>query len=117
MAYALKSSTPIIDPFFKVRTNNLTLAEQKHSGRDEITIGLLGVCKAFNEEGMRLIVDNNQFIFTQVTAVENFARIPAASRATINHVVIRVVGRYYGEEAGTKNICWNPLSPRITQVS
>jgi hypothetical protein len=75
MAYALKSSTPIIDPFLKVRNNNLTLAEQKHSGRDEITIGLLGVCKAFNKEGTRLIVDNNQFIFTQVTAPENFARI------------------------------------------
>jgi len=118
MGYCLKSSKPIIDPFFALRKDNLTAEEQEHSGREDITIGLLGVCKAFNAEGTRLLVENNDFIFTQVTAVENFARIPEHSRARINHVIIRVVGRYYDRKGGEKDIGRpGSTSPQYTEVS
>jgi hypothetical protein len=99
MGHALKSSTPIIDPFFELCKGNVTPEERKASGRD-IAIGLLGACKAFNEEGTRMIVQNNDFIFTQVAALQNFSRIPLNPRSTITNINIRVVGRYYGDVAG-----------------
>ena len=103
MGYALTSPTPIIDPFFKLCTENITGTERTTNGRNDITIGLLGVCRSLNIEGTRLIVSNNDFIFTQAAALENFARVPAKARSTINHVRFRIVGRYYAEKAGFKN--------------
>jgi hypothetical protein len=101
MGHALKSSTPIIDPFFKLCKDNVTQNERKASGRG-ITIGFLGTCKALKEEGIRLIVKNNEFIFTQVAALQNFAKIPLDSRLTITNIKLRIVGRYYDQVAGEK---------------
>jgi len=103
MEYALTSSTPIIDPFFKLRKDNVTHKERVASGRD-IMIGFLGACKALNEEGTRLIIKNNDFIFTQVAALQNFAKIPLVSRTSIAHITIRVVGRYYDDVAGDRDL-------------
>lgn len=75
MGFALKSSTPIIDPFFKLCKDNITKKEQDASGRG-IAIGFLGACKALNEEGIRILVQNNDFIFTQVAALQHFAKVP-----------------------------------------
>lgn len=71
LGYGLTSARPIIDPFFKLRKDNITKAERTLNGRSDIAIGLLGVCRGFNVEGKQILVKNNDFIFTYVTPLFN----------------------------------------------
>jgi hypothetical protein len=98
VGYGLTSPTPIIDPFFHLCKDNIIKAERKTNGRHDINIGFLATCRAFKAEGTPLLVRNNDFIFTQVAALQNFARIPLKSRSIISKINIRVVGRYYDRE-------------------
>ncbi|KAJ5052227.1 uncharacterized protein L3040_001985 [Drepanopeziza brunnea f. sp. 'multigermtubi'] len=95
LGFALKSKHPVIDPFYKFRKENATSAE--YSGRGDLNINCLAVCHAFRAEGMRLLIGSNDFVFTQAAALENFAKVPTQLRATIKHVTLRVVGRYYAD--------------------
>ncbi|KAH6673868.1 hypothetical protein B0J14DRAFT_654529 [Halenospora varia] len=102
MKYVLTSKEPIIDPFFKLERLNIT--KEERSNREDINIHFLSTCKAFREEGTRLLIANNDFIFTQLAALHNFAQYRVQERSTINHIILRVVGRYYDEAAGKKDV-------------
>lgn len=93
LGFAVKSPVPIIDPFYKLRKDNITKEERR--SRKNININFLATSKAVNIEGKRLIVENNELIFTQAAALERFAKTPEILRANINHVTIRCVGKYY----------------------
>jgi hypothetical protein len=61
----------------------------------------------FQVEGLRLLFANNTFIFTQAAALENFAKNPYSLRSTVKQVTLRVVGRYYDEIAGKRDLTGN----------
>ncbi len=104
LGYSLTSTTPIIDPFWKVRLDNLTKDEKVPK---RICVNFLATCKAFHAEGTRLIFANNKFVFTQVAALENFARFSSVLRATVKNVTLRVVGRYFDDFARKQQLSGN----------
>jgi hypothetical protein len=55
-------------------------------------LGMLSTCKAYHEEGNKLFFEN-EFVFTQVPALEKFAKISLDFRSTMQHVTLRIVGR------------------------
>ncbi|KAK0129231.1 hypothetical protein ONS95_001166 [Cadophora gregata] len=97
LGFALTSPVPIIDPFYKMRVQNVTKAERL--SRQHINVQCLGVSQVCKTEGMRILLEQNDFVFTQAAAVESFAKISPELRSTIKHVTFRVVGRYYNDEA------------------
>lgn len=105
LRHALTSPDSIIDPFYKLRRDNVTKEEWSRTKR--INIHCLATCKAFKVEGLQLLFANNSFIFTQAAALENFAKIPEHLRATVKQVTLRVVGRYYDETAGKRDLTGN----------
>jgi hypothetical protein len=60
-----------------------------------------------NVEGTRLLFANNEFVFTQTAALENFAKFSPELRSTVKNVTLRVVGRYYDDEAGKRDLTGN----------
>ncbi|PBP27223.1 hypothetical protein BUE80_DR001860 [Diplocarpon rosae] len=96
LGFALKSPRAIIDPFYKMRKDNVTSYER--FSRDDINIQCLAVSHSFHAEGVRLLVENNEFVFTQASALENFAKISTELRSTIQNVTLRIVGRYYEDK-------------------
>ncbi|KAE9364023.1 hypothetical protein N431DRAFT_489827 [Stipitochalara longipes BDJ] len=105
LSHALSCPDPIIDPFYKLRRDTVTKKES--SRKKQINIHFLTTCKAFQVEGLRLLFANNSFIFTQVPALENFAKLPIHLRSTVKQVTLRVVGRYYDEVAGRRDLTGN----------
>jgi hypothetical protein len=105
LGHALTSPDPIIDPFYKLRRDNLT--KEEWSRAKQINIHFLAACKEFQVEGLQLLFTNNSFIFTQAAALENFAKFPHHLRATVKQVTLRVVGRYYDETAGRRDLTGN----------
>ncbi|CZT00947.1 hypothetical protein WAI453_009443 [Rhynchosporium graminicola] len=105
LGYALTSPVPVIDPFYRMRIQNVTRPEQ--FSRQHINVECLSVSRVFNTEGTRLLLENNRFIFTQAAALENFAKISPELRATVKDVRLRVVGRYYGDVARTADFSGN----------
>jgi hypothetical protein len=103
--HALTSPHPIIDPFYKLRRDTVT--KQEWSRRAQININFLATCKAFHVEGLQLIFSNNTFIFTQAAALGNFTQFSCSLRATVKQVKLRVVGRYYDEVAGKRDLTGN----------
>jgi len=104
LSHALTSLNPIIDPFYKPRRDNVT---KKEWVRSKINLQFLLTCKSFQVEGMRFIFARNEFIFTQAAALENFAKFSQDLRATVKHVTLRVVGRYYDQVAGRRDLTGN----------
>jgi hypothetical protein len=104
LSHVLTSPEPIIDPFYKLRRENVT---KKEWGRNRINLQFLLTCKSFQVEGMRFIFANNEFIFTQSAALENFTKFSKDLRATMKHVTLRVVGRYYDQVAGRRDLTGN----------
>ncbi|CAL3965331.1 unnamed protein product [Diplocarpon coronariae] len=96
LGFALKSPRAIIDPFYKMREDNVTSYER--FSRKDINIQCLAVSHIFYAEGVRLLVENNEFVFTQASALENFAKISTELRSTIKNVTLRIVGRYYDDK-------------------
>jgi hypothetical protein len=106
LAYGLKSKKPIIDPMYKIEKDNITKAERT-SRHQDINIHLLAVSKSMNVEGTRLLFANNEFVFTQAAALENFAKFSQGLRSIVKNVTLRVVGRYYDDEAGKRDLTGN----------
>jgi len=96
---AMVQPHPVIDPFWKLLPENLTSQEQKNPS---LSLGLLSVNKLFREEGIKMFIMGNQFIFTQVEALQNFARFSPESRASIQHVTLRIIAKYYDDTAYKK---------------
>ncbi|RDW79522.1 hypothetical protein BP6252_04160 [Coleophoma cylindrospora] len=111
LRHALTCQFPIIDPFYKPRLENLTVEEKR--SRRKIPIHWLAVCKDFHAEGVPMFVTTNKFIFTQVAALQQFANIPREVRATIDFVTLRIVGRYYDNEARKQNLFGNQYHPGL----
>jgi hypothetical protein len=105
LSHALKSPYPIIDPFYKLRRDAVT--KEEWSRRAQINISFLATCKAFNVEGLQLIFANNTFIFTQAAALDNLTHFSCSLRATVKQINLRVVGRYYDEVAGKRDLTGN----------
>ncbi|KAG9229180.1 hypothetical protein BJ875DRAFT_475591 [Amylocarpus encephaloides] len=97
LRYSLTSATPIIDPFFEIKKANITKEERPVS--NQIAIHFLAASRVFYVEGLRCLVTFNDFIFTQVSALENFSKIPEELRSSIKSLNIRVVGKYYDDVA------------------
>jgi len=115
LSHALTSPHPIIDPFYKLRRDTVT--KEEWSRRAQININFLATCKAFHVEGLQLIFSNNTFIFTQAAALGNLTQFSCSLRATVNQVNLRVVGRYYDEVAGKRDLTGNVgYHPRINQL-
>jgi hypothetical protein len=105
LSHALTSPDPIIDPFYKLRRDNVT--KEEWSRTKQINIHFLATCKAFRVEGLQLLFANNSFIFTQAASLENLAKLPHHLRTTVKQVTLRVVGRYYDEAAGRRDLTGN----------
>jgi len=88
LGFALISPVPIIDPFYKLRFQNVTKLERV--SRQHINVQCLGVSQVYRTEGMRILLEQNRFVFTQAAALENFAKISPELRSTIKHVTFRV---------------------------
>ncbi|PVH81125.1 hypothetical protein DL98DRAFT_654300 [Cadophora sp. DSE1049] len=105
LGFALTSPVPIIDPFYKLRVQNVAKVERL--SRQYINVQCLGVSQVCKTEGMRILLEQNKFVFTQAVALENFAKISPELRSTIKHVTFRVVGRYYNDEARKVDVSGN----------
>ena len=92
LSIVVTHSYPVIDPFWKLRPENLTRKELKQAS---LNLNFLATCRAFKVEGTRLLVANNSFIFTQLEALQNFSNISSEFRTIINDVNLRIVGKYY----------------------
>jgi hypothetical protein len=99
------SKKPIIDPFYKLDKDNITKSER--TSRQGIAIQFLAASKSMNVEGTRLLFANNEFVFTQVAALENFANFSPELRSTVKNLTLRVVGRYYDDEASKRDLTGN----------
>lgn len=88
LAFALQSPEPVIDPFYKMRKDNVMIYER--FSRNHLNICCLAVCHGFHTEGVRLLIESNDFVFTQAAALENFAKISTQLRSTIKEVTLRV---------------------------
>jgi len=73
---------------------------------------ILSTCKVYHEEGCKMFFEN-EFVFTQVSALENFAKLSLDLRSTIEHVTLRVVGRYYDDEQTKRNLLGVQYHPDI----
>ena len=104
LSNALTCPDPIIDPFYKLRRDNVTKEEWRNN---QITINFLATCKVFHVEGLRLLFANNSFIFTQAPALEDFAKFPIHLRSMVKEVTLRVVGRYYDDDGGRRDLTGN----------
>lgn len=113
LGFAMTFKQPIIDPFCKPRREHLTSSEKE--ARKEIHINFLATCKAFHVEGLQHFITNNEFVFTQVAALERFAQIPAEYRSTINHATLRIVGRYYDNTARKQNLLGLSYHPEVRE--
>ncbi|KAG7287590.1 hypothetical protein NEMBOFW57_007102 [Staphylotrichum longicolle] len=96
LEYAMTSDYPIIDPLCKSNKETLT-AEEKMRG-NQIAIGFLATCKAYQVEGARFLWGNNTFVFTSHLALRKFADLSLARRAKIKHATLRIIARYYDDE-------------------
>lgn len=105
LSHALTSPHPIIDPFYGLRRDTVT--KEEWSRTKQININFLTTCKTFHVEGLQLLFANNTFIFTQAAALENFAKNPYCLRSIVKQVTLRVVGRYYDEAAGKRDLTGN----------
>ncbi|KAG4438714.1 hypothetical protein IFR05_005794 [Cadophora sp. M221] len=103
--FALTSPVPIIDPFYRLRNRNITMKER--FSRQYINIQCLAVSQVFKTEGLRILLENNEFVFTQAVALENSAKISPQLRSTIKHVTFRIVGRYYDDVARKVDLTGN----------
>lgn len=88
LAFALKSLEPVIDPFYKFRKDNVTMYER--FSRSHLNINCLAVCRDFHTEGVRILIESNDFVFTQAAALEHFAKISTQLRSTVKEVTLRV---------------------------
>jgi hypothetical protein len=105
LGHALTSPKPIIDPFYKLRRDNVT--KEEWSRHKQINIHFLATCKSFQVEGTRMIFANNSFVFTQAAALENLVKLPKDLRSIVKDVTLRVVGRYYDQVAGKRDLTGN----------
>ena len=92
---------PIIDPFWKLRPENMTKKERKKAA---INIEFLATCRAFKVEGTRLLIANNSLVFTQLEALQNFSNISGVNRSLITDITLRIVGKYYDSKAGKRTL-------------
>jgi len=104
LSNAMTCPDPIIDPFYKLNRDTVVKEEWR---KKQININFLATCKAFHVEGLRLLFANNTFIFTQAPALEDFAKLPVHLRSTVKQVTLRVVGQYYDEDAGRRDLTGN----------
>jgi hypothetical protein len=115
LRYAVTSPVPIIDPFFKLRKGNCT--REEIASRKHISINFLAASKFLNAEGIKLLVTCNDFVFTQVAAVQKFQKVPFHLRATIKNVVFRVVGQYYDDEPRKQDMSGlAPYHPMVAKL-
>jgi hypothetical protein len=98
----MTSLNPLIDPFYAIDKCHVTSAEREN--RADINLSFLATAKIFRREGIRLLIENNKFVFTQVAALDNFAKISESLRSTVKQVTFRIVGRYYGDNARSYNL-------------
>ncbi len=105
LSFSVRSSTPIIDPFYKPSKVNLTRDERCQ--RKNFSISMLSTCKPLSIEGVKLLFSNNEFIFTQAAAIAKFATFPLELRETVKHITLRVVGCYYDDRAAKRDLTDN----------
>ena len=98
LSFAMKHCRPIIDPGSRRTSSHLTAAEK--SGPKFEPNNLLLCCKAFHEEGKKTLWATNDFVFTQISAVQNFWKLPLNFRILIKNVTLRIVGQYYNDNEG-----------------
>jgi len=94
--YALTSSDPIVDPLSPAKAENMTARERGRGNK--IAIGFLATCRAFSAEGQRALWCNNDFVFTTVEALRNFAELDLNLRKHMTHVNLRIIARFYDDE-------------------
>ncbi|KAH7031629.1 uncharacterized protein B0I36DRAFT_324335 [Microdochium trichocladiopsis] len=100
--FALTSDHPIINPLCKSKPEHLTTQERTRP--NQIAIHFLATCRAYHEEGARILWTNNHFLFTTPLAVKDFAEVPAQFRREIKDVTLRVVAKYYDDEDRTHRL-------------
>ncbi|KAG0649424.1 hypothetical protein D0Z07_4486 [Hyphodiscus hymeniophilus] len=102
LGFAMKCPFPIIDPFSKPRLEHLTKEEQMQR-------------KKYPVQGRKLFF-NNSFVFTQVITLEAFSLASHELRSTIKSVDLRVVGKYYDDEASKRDIFAMSYHPTVQSL-
>jgi hypothetical protein len=97
MHYAFISEGPIVDAMSPTSKTNLTPVERK-ARRECVALGFLATCKFYHTEALRMLFQNNSFVFTTPQALLNFAEVSITHRKFIKHVTLRVIARFYDDE-------------------
>ncbi|KAF7957246.1 hypothetical protein EAE96_002834 [Botrytis aclada] len=99
--FALQLPHPIIDPGVKLLKSNVT--EMEHAEQKKLPVQLLRLSKFFYKEGQKSLFADNKFIFTQVSSLKWFVSTHPRSCAQLEHLELRIVGRYY-DDPGSKKL-------------
>lgn len=100
--FALSSDQPIINPLSKAHPEHLTVQERTQPS--QIAIHFLATCKAYHEEGTKILWTKNHFLFTNPQALKNFAEVASVFRHEIKDITLRVVAKYYDDEERTHRL-------------
>ncbi len=96
LRYALISNEPILDPLGTTKPENMTMKERTRGNK--VAIGFLATCKALHAEGQRIFWSSNSFVFTDASAVRNFAELDLSYRKSITHIIFRITAKFYDDE-------------------
>ncbi|KAI1335778.1 hypothetical protein F5Y15DRAFT_408894 [Xylariaceae sp. FL0016] len=102
LSYALTSPHPIVDPLSKVEADRLVVNEKARS--PYIAINILGTCRAYHNEGTKLLWSNNSFLFTAPEALKNFGELEAKYRHRVKSVTYRVIAKFFDDETRTHRL-------------
>ncbi|KAI0017219.1 hypothetical protein F4780DRAFT_619319 [Xylariomycetidae sp. FL0641] len=101
LSYALTSPHSIADPLCKPRPERLLVHEKT---KNHIAIHFLATCRDYYIDGTRYLWANNDFVFTSPAALRNFCEVPLAYREKITQVNLRIIPRFYDDEARTHRL-------------
>ena len=96
LKFAMTSPHPILDPLSPLTVANLTDFERTRG--NQIAIQFLATCRALQEEGTKILWNDNAFVFTTPEAVRNFADLNSEFRNRISQITFRIIARYYDDQ-------------------
>lgn len=96
--HAMMSEHPIIDPLSSLNPDTLTESEKKRA-RGQVAYGFMSTCWGFYQAAYRDLWRQNKFVFTSPQALHRFARIAQGDRALVKSVTLRIIAKYYDDDA------------------
>ena len=103
----LTSKNPLLDHGAKPAGVHLAIIDEPR-GQDDICFGILGTCKLYHNEGVKLLYECNQFLYTEIFETgknwwsqlpgipevprTNYSNLPMPHFSNLKHLILRTMG-------------------------